>query len=400
MAGTIALTNCGQILTMSGRRIVENGTILISDGKIVTVEQGGPPPDVEPIDMMGLVITPGLIDSHTHTVFAGSRAHEYEMRCTGATYERIAAEGGGILSTVKAVRETDEEILKAEGLNWIGIMLAHGTTTLEVKSGYGLDLESELKMLRAIKSLDSESPATVKATFLGAHSVPPEFKGRKDDYLNHVLTDMIPEVSQLNLATSADMFVEQNYFDAEDATRLARTAREFGLDLRLHVDQLTDGEGAELAARLGAKTADHLEQTGSKGIKAMANAGTIPVLLPGSVFGLGLNKYPDARAMLDAGLPVVLATDFNPGSSPTPSLQMAMSLACVHMGMTPYEAFEACTCNAAQALGMESKIGKIEPGYQADLAVWGATDYREVPYFFGINHTVSVMKNGEFIVLD
>ena len=239
MDGTFALTNCGQILTMSGRGIIEGGTILVSDGKIVAVEEGGPPPDVETIDAHGLVVTPGLIDAHTHAVFAGSRAHEYELRCSGATYETIAASGGGILSTVEAIRKTPEEVLIQDSKVWLVNMFEHGTTTLEIKSGYGLNIESELKMLRVIRALAEDLPQDIKATFLGAHSVPLEFKGRKDDYLDHVINDMLPQVASANLATSVDMFVEQNYFNASDAENLANAAEKHSLDLRLHVDPVS-----------------------------------------------------------------------------------------------------------------------------------------------------------------
>jgi imidazolonepropionase len=267
-----------------------------------------------------------------------------------------------------------------------------GTTSLEIKSGYGLDLDSELKMLRVIKRLQSDSPMDIRATLLAAHAVPLEFKGRRSEYLDYVINDILPAAAPY--VAAVDIFVEIGFFEADDARRLAVAAAAYDVGMRLHVDQLHDGGGAALAAELGAVSADHLEQTSIAGIEALAKADIPAVLLPGSVYGLGLHKYPDARAMIEAGASVVLATDFNPGSSPTPSLQMVMSLACTQMGMSPAEALAACTSRAAPVLGWESRVGRIEPGMQADLIVWDTANFRDVPYLFGHNHVQQVWKRG------
>ena len=392
MPNSFALTKCGQIVTCSGEEIISGGVIHVAGGKIVAVSDGQQvPPDVETIDVGGRVITPGLIDAHTHAVFAGSRANEFEMRTKGASYQEITAAGGGIKATMRAVREATEDELFTQSKKHVGWMLANGTTTAEIKSGYGLTLEDELKMLRVIKRLGEETPLDTQATFLGAHAVPPE-AASKEEYMDLVCNEMVPAVNEQGIAVAVDMFVEEGYFTAEDAQRLAGTLALPGMRLRLHVDQFTTG-GAEVAAKFGAHTADHLEQTSDAGIAALKEEGTIPVLLPGSVYALGLKKYPDARRMIDEGLPVVLATDFNPGSSPTPSLPMVMSLACTQMGMTPFEALIACTKNAASVLCYNDR-GEVKEGMNADLVVWDTDDYREIPYFFGVDHVHSVYKNG------
>ena len=405
MPDAFALTNCGQVVTCSGAGVIEGGAVLVSDGVIKAVSQDvALPEDVETVDVGGRVVTPGLIDAHTHAVFAGSRADEYEKRAKGVSYAEIASAGGGIMATVRAVRAASEEELYRQSSRHVGWMLEGGTTTAELKSGYGLTLEDELKMLRVIERLGNETPIDTQATFLGAHAVPPEFSDRSA-YMDHVCDVMMPAVVEQGIAVAVDMFVEEGYFSQQDAERLAGTLalpRE-GADvdvrttrLRLHVDQFTSG-GAELAARVGAATADHLEQTGDVGIAALKASGTIPVLLPGSVYALGLGKYADARKMIDEGLPVVLATDFNPGSSPTPSLPMVMSIACTQMGMTPGEALTACTANAATALGYDDR-GQIKEGMIADLVVWDVDDYREIPYFFGVNLVHTVFKRGVEVV--
>ncbi|MCH7904598.1 MAG: imidazolonepropionase [Armatimonadetes bacterium] len=408
MAGTFALTNCGQVATCSEAGVIEDATVLVSDGVIVAVSEGQQvPPDVETIDVGGRVVTPGLIDAHTHAVFAGSRVDEYEMRAKGASYQEIASAGGGIKATMRAVRKATESELFDQSKKHADWMFRSGTTTAEMKSGYGLTLEDELKMLRVIKRLDEETPIDTQATFLGAHAVPPEFDDRAA-YMDYLCDAMMPAVMEQGIAVAVDMFVEDGYFSHEDAERLANCSaglqtcigdergsrgRSPSLRLRLHVDQFSTG-GAVLAARLNASTADHLEQTTDTGIEALKESGTIPVLLPGSVYALGLGKYPDARKMIDEGLPVVLATDFNPGSSPTPSLPMIMSLACTQMGMTPAEALLACTKNAATALGYKDR-GQIKQGTVADLVAWDVDDYREIPYFFGVDHVHTIYKNGE-----
>ncbi len=392
MSGRVALTNCGEVLTNAGEAL-HGASVLFSSGRVVDVTTGAPPAGFELVDVGGRAVTPGLVDAHTHAVFAGSRANEFEMRAKGATYQEIAAAGGGIISTVRAVRELDGDQLFEVSKKHAEWMLNCGTTTAEIKSGYGLATLHELKMLDVVRRLGEETALDTVGTFLGAHAVPPEFVGNKKGYLDLVVDEMLPLVVSTGVADSVDIFVEEGYFDADDARRLAGT---LALPLRMHVDQFSSG-GAQLAAELGAATADHLEQTGPEGIEALADARVVPVLLPASVFCLGLKKYPDARRMLDFGMPVVLATDFNPGSSPTPSLPFVMSLACIQMGMTPMEALCGCTVNAAKALG-RGDIGVLAPGAKADAVVWDTDDLREIPYLAAAPLVWGVFKDGEQVV--
>lgn len=404
----LAVLNIGQCLTQSGtpgpgasaeaRLGVSRDGLLIEDGRIAFV---GPDAEVERrmadadvLDAGGRLVSPGLVDAHTHLVFGGNRSLEFERRCQGATYQEIASEGGGILETVRQTRSLSEDELIEQSRIHARWMLECGTTTAEVKSGYGLDLESEIRMLRVIKRLKEEGPMDLVPTFLGLHALPKEFKGDAEGYIASVCDEVLPEVVAQGLAEYADAFCEPAYFSREQVRRLLVEAKRRDLKLRLHADQLTNSGGAELAAELGAVTADHLEQTGAEGIAAMRLAGVQPVLLPGSVAALGHTKYPNARAMLDAGLDVVLATDFNPGSSPMPSLPMAMSLACTHMKMTPAEAWLGVSVHAARSLGRAHDRGSLEPGKRADFVVWDAADYREVPYWFGRNAAREVWIEG------
>ncbi len=395
----VVVLNIGQLVTMSGPvggrvgagmsdlGLAGGDCLLVLGGEVAKVGtwdevKGLVPAGCAEVDAKGGLVTPGLVDAHTHAVFAGNRAGEFEQRCAGATYEEISAAGGGILSSVRGVRESDEEGLVRETVRHLGWMASQGTTCAEVKSGYGLDLASELTMLRVAKEAGEAVGVRTTRTFLGAHAVPGEFKGRGADYLRCVAEEMLPEVARSGLAEWCDAFCDPIAFSADECRGVLQAAKERGLKLRLHVDQLSDSGGAALAAELGAKTADHLEFTGSEGIGAMRRAGVVPVLLPGSVYGLGKDRYPAAREMIEAGLPVVLATDFNPGSSPTPSLPFVMSLACTKMGMSPAEALVACTVNAAASLDLP-RLGRLEAGSAGDFVVWEATDHREIPYYCG-----------------
>lgn len=381
--------------------LIEDGAMIVKDGLI---EEVGKTDDLAPrlpgdvTNVGGKLVTPGFVDAHTHTVFAGNRANEFEMRTKGATYQEIAAAGGGIRSSMRATRAaTEDELFELASIR-IQRFFELGTTTIECKSGYGLDLKSELKMLRVMRRLNCETAMTVVPTLLGAHAIPPEYEDRREDYLDLVCDQMIPQTAAERLAQYVDAFCEERYFTQDDVLRVAASAHQYNLGVRLHVDQLTNSGGAVLAADLQAATADHLEQTDEEGIEALANSSTMPVLLPASVFLLRLEKYPLARKMIDAGLPVVLATDFNPGSSPTQSMPFVMTLACVKMGMTPAEVWVATTVNAAASLDLAHERGILDVGKRADFAVWAVSDYREVPYWAGSIRPEQVFVQGQKVI--
>jgi imidazolonepropionase len=412
MSETLAVVNCSQLVTLASQvvgprvgpamrelSIIEDGAMLVLDGRIAGVGQRS---EIEPLigsetrvlDARGRVLMPGFVDAHTHPVFAGERADEYEQRASGATYQEIAARGGGIQSTVNKTRAASLDQLIAAGTRYAEWFLRGGTTTVEAKSGYGLSVEDELKILRAIRQLDQELPLRYIPTFLGAHSVPPEYRSRRADYVALLIEEMLPRVASERLAEYCDVFCEERVFTTDESWRILSAARAHGLDLRLHADQLSLSGGAMLAARLKAATADHLEYTDRSGINALKSAGVQPVLLPGSVYALGSARYPAAREMIDAGLAVVLATDFNPGSSPTPSMQMVLNLASTQMRLTPAEALTAATINAAYSLGRGDQLGSLEAGKRADFCIHDCADYREVSYFFGIEHADAVYVDG------
>ena len=411
---TVAVVNASQLVTLAGPRrarvgsemrevgIVNNGGMLVREGVVVQtgtsseVERSAPS-DVEVIDAGGRVVLPGFVDAHAHPVFAGDRLDEFEMRASGASYEDIAAAGGGIRSTMRKTRAASESELEHQSLEHVQRCIACGTTTLEVKSGYGLSVEDELKMLRVIRRLNETLPIEIVPTFLGAHAVPPECDGDVARYAEVVIHEMLPRVVAEGLAEYCDVFCERGYFDVETARRILKDAMRQGLQLRMHVDQLTNSGGAALAAELGAATADHLEQTEQDGIAALKSGNVQPVLLPGSVYALGKARYPRARDMIEAGLAIVLATDFNPGSSPTPSIPMVLSLAATHMKMTPAEGVTAATINAAYSLGRGERIGSLEAGKLANFAIFDCDDYREIAYYFGMPQTHSVYVRGERI---
>ena len=411
---SLAVVNCSQLVTLAGPArprvgpemcelsIVANGAMLVKGDRIAKIgsreeierlsESAGA--DCEVIDAGGRIVTPGFVDAHTHPVFAGTRAAEFEERARGATYQEIAARGGGIQSTVRATREATEAELVTTGKRYADWFLRTGTTTVEAKSGYGLTLEDELKILRAIKQLDQETPLRYVPTFLGAHDIPAEYKARREQYVSLIIDEMLPRVAAEKLAEYCDVFCEDKVFSTDESRKILAAARCHGLGLRLHADQLSLSGGAKLAAELGTITADHLEHTDAAGIAALKTAGVQPVLLPGSVYALGSNRYPAAREMIDAGLAVVLATDFNPGSSPTPSMPMILSLASTHMKMTPAESITAATSNAACTLNRGDQIGSLEPGKLADFVIHDCNDYRDLAYFFGIEHPWKVYAGG------
>ncbi|HEY6660709.1 MAG TPA: imidazolonepropionase [Pyrinomonadaceae bacterium] len=371
--------------------IVSRGGLFVRDGLI---ERVGTAAEIEAlideqttvVDADGRVVLPGFVDAHTHPVFAGTRVDEFEERSRGATYQEIAARGGGIQSTVNRTRAASIDELVATGRRYADWFLRGGTTTIEAKSGYGLSLEDELKILRAIKRLDEETPLRYVPTFLGAHSIPPEYRSRRDEYVSLIVDEMLPRVAREKLAEYCDVFCEEKVFTTDESWKILSAARCHGLGLRMHADQLSLSGGAQLAAELGTVTADHLEHTDAAGIEALRQASVQPVLLPGSVYALGSSRYPAAREMIDAGLAVVLATDFNPGSSPTPSMTMILSLAATHMKMTPAEAITAATINAAYSLNRGDQFGSLEPRKIADFVIHDCEDYRELAYFFGLEH--------------
>lgn len=347
----------------------------------------------ETIDLQGGWVTPGLVDAHTHLVFGGTRAAEFERRLGGATYEEIARAGGGILSTVAATRGADAEELRRTAAGRLAAMIDQGVTTVEVKSGYGLTVESEMRMLEVARSLEKLEPITIVTTLLGAHALPPEHANDRRSYLDLVCREMIPEAARRGLADAVDAFCEAIAFTPDECERVLSVGGEHGLAMRLHADQLTDLGGAALAARLGASSADHLEHTSREGVEAMGRAGTAAVLLPGAFYFLGQGQRPPVEAMREAGVAMVVATDLNPGSSPLVSPLMAMNLACVLFGLTPEEALRGMTVAAAATLGFEDR-GVIRAGARADLACWSVEEPAELCYWMGTNPCTAVVSGG------
>lgn len=398
MANLLAVINIGQLVTLAGPArprigpelrelgIVENAALLIEDGRIVAAGPSAElyakiPPHIPQIDAEGRCVTPGFVDAHTHLVFAGNRADEFEQRIAGASYQQIAAQGGGIQRTVRLTRAASEEDLLASTRRHRDWMLRTGTTTIEAKSGYGLNHDDELKMLRVLARLNSEGPARIVSTLLAAHMVPPEFDGRREEYIRWIAQELIPEVSSAKLATFCDAFCDDHALTVDEARHVLSAASRHGLRLRVHAEQFRSGTGAALAAELDATTADHLESVTVETLAQLRQAGVQPVLLPGSVFALGRDRYAPAREMIELGLAVVLATDFNPGTSPIASMPFILSLACLAMRMTPAEALTAATFNAACSLGMSSQVGSLEAGKEADFLIHEFKDYREFFYF-------------------
>jgi imidazolonepropionase len=408
---SLAVLHASQLLTLSGPKrprnatelselgIIRNGGMFVRDGRIETV---GPSDEIEKnagdaevLDIGGRVVMPGFVDAHTHLVFAGNRLDDFERRARGETYEQIAKGGGGIWSTVAKTRAASEPDLLAQAKKHAKWFLRCGTTTVEAKSGYGLTIEDELKILRVIRQLKEEVRLEIVPTFLGAHAVPRELS--PDEYLDVVIQEMLPPVTAEKLAEFCDVFCERGYFDIDQSRKILSAAKKLGLGLRGHVDQLTNSGGATLMAEMGATTADHLEQTDERGIAALKKANVQPILLPASVYALGSSRYPRAREMIEAGLAVVLATDFNPGSSPTPSMPMVLSLACTQMKMSPAEAITASTVNAAYSLNRGDSIGSLESGKVANFVIFDCEDHRELAYWFGMQQTNSVYVGGECV---
>jgi imidazolonepropionase len=395
----------GRLATMAGAvpyGAVEDGAIAVEGGRIAWVgpaaELPGRPGELahERHDLGGRWVTPGLVDCHTHLVYGGDRAREFELRLEGASYEEIARAGGGIVSTVAATRAAEETALFEAARRRLSALLAEGVTTVEIKSGYGLDLETELKQLRVARRLGEALPVTVRTTFLGAHAAPPEFAGRADDYIAAVAA-MMPEVADSGLADAVDAFCETIAFSPEQTARVFEAAAEKGLPVKLHADQLSDLGGAALAARFAALSADHLEYTNEDGIAAMAAAGTVAVLLPGAFYFLRETKVPPVEGLRAAGVPLALATDSNPGSAPLTSLLTVLNMACTLFRMTPEQALAGATRNGARALGMAASHGTLEAGKAADFAIWEIERPAELAYRIGFNPLAGVVKAGRLL---
>lgn len=381
--------------------VLENASVLMEDGVITWIGAAGAAhprlgADATIIDGADRIALPGFVDSHTHLVFGGSRENEFAMRAGGATYQQIAEQGGGILSTVKATRQATKRDLKKRAQRHLDGLLKHGTTTVEIKSGYGLDPDSEIKMLEAIHELSDEHYATIVATFLGAHAIPPEFKSAPDDYVQLICDRMMPYVAKRSLATFCDVFCEQGYFSIDQSRRILVKARELGFKLKLHADELAASGGSALAAELRAVSADHLEHVDDAAIQSLKKAGVVAVLLPGVSFFLN-HGYAPARKLIDAGVPVAIASDFNPGSCMSFSMPLMMTIACTHMGMTPEEAIAAATINGAAALDLSAQYGSIEVGKKADIILYDVPNYRYLVYHFGVNHVSMIIKHGTIL---
>lgn len=414
----LVLKNIAQVLTLQGTPaprcgesmaelgILDDGAIVVEGERIKWI---GPTRDLpiedqratrDTLDGAGrhLLAMPGFVDSHTHPVFAGTRASEYELRSQGKSYQEIAAAGGGILASVRQLRATSLDRLVDGAENYLGKFLAHGTTTIEAKSGYGLSLVQEIKILEALSILRNRSRLEIVRTFLGAHDIPEEHRQSRQEYIRLIIEEMIPRVARQGLAEFCDVFCDTGYFTLTEAREILLAAKGAGLGLRIHAEELEHSGGAQLAAALGARSADHLEWIDEDDIEALRKAGTVATLLPGTAFNLGLARYPPARRLIAAGVPVALATDFNPGSCFTLNMQLILSIACSQMKMTPAEAITAATLNGAYSLGASERLGSIETGKQADIVLMDVADYRELPYFFGVNHCVTTIKRGEVVV--
>nr|NIP60572.1 imidazolonepropionase [Gemmatimonadota bacterium]NIR80992.1 imidazolonepropionase [Gemmatimonadota bacterium]NIT89817.1 imidazolonepropionase [Gemmatimonadota bacterium]NIU33605.1 imidazolonepropionase [Gemmatimonadota bacterium]NIU37858.1 imidazolonepropionase [Gemmatimonadota bacterium] len=383
-----------------GWGVIASGAIAVRDGRIAWIgPEADLPGDAERRaatvrDAAGRWITPALVDCHTHLVFGGDRADEFERRLRGESYQEIARSGGGILSTVRATRAADEESLYRSAARRARRLLAEGVTTIEVKSGYGLGVDSELRMLRVGRRLGRELPLTVRTTLLSAHALPPEFEGDRAGFLRRVREEILPRAAAEGLADAVDAFCDEIAFSRRECEGVLRDGAELGLDLRLHADQLSDQGGAALAARLGARSADHLEYTSDEGVAAMAGSGTVAVLLPGAYHFLGGDRVPPVEAFRTRGVAMAVATDLNPGSSPLASLLLAMNLACVHFGLTPLEALAGVTRHGARVLGLEAERGTLEEAKAADFVLWDVGHPRELAYWAGANPSAAVVRAG------
>ena len=374
--------------------VIENDIIKEIDAPQKLIEKY---PDAEKIDGKNYLALPGFVDPHTHPVFYKTREEEFKMRIQGNTYEEIAAAGGGIRNSVRAFREASFEEIAKLTYHRIQKFLEYGTTTIEAKSGYGLSLDDELKALRILRKLSQLIPITIVPTFLGAHEIPDEYRRNREKYIDILIKEIIPAVAKEKLAVFCDVFCEQDVFSIDESEKILLAAKDHGLIPKLHADELHYTGGAELAAKVKAISADHLLMISDEGIAALEEASVIPVLLPGTAFFLGKRDYAPARKMIEKGLPIALATDFNPGSSMTQNMQLILSIAAIHMKMIPAEVFGAATINSAHAIGLEREVGSLEVGKKADIILLDIPDYKYLPYHYGINHVKMVMRHGQIV---
>ena len=407
------IRNAKELLTLKGSNearsrkemddlaIINNGTIVINDKKIIWVGNDNELPNMYEseniIDAKNKVVMPGFVDPHTHPVFKNTRENEFEMRILGKTYVEISKAGGGINSSIVGVRESSKEELFDLAKMRIEKMIKLGTTTIEAKSGYGLDTENEIKMLEVIQKLDETLPIDIVPTFMGAHEFPPEYKNDKNEYIRILNEEMMPLVKEKGLAKYVDIFTEDHVYNIEQSRKILSTAKSLGFKLRMHADEIVSIGGADLAAELGAISADHLGAASDEGLMKMAEKKVIATLLPGTIFSLGLPNYAQARKMIDLGIPVALATDYNPGSCNCDDMSMIISLACIQMKMTPAEAIVASTFNGACALEMQDEIGSLEIGKFADIIILNIPSYQFIPYHLGSTNIETVLKKGQKI---
>ena len=391
------ITNLGQWLTWNEKKqameIGEGGTLIFEADQIAeyskSVYSGK-----EWLDAQGRFVSPGFVDSHTHPAFAATREMEFEQRGQGKTYQEIAAAGGGIRSSVTALRQIDEDKLTELIRHRFDQILASGTTTLEAKSGYGLTLESELKSLRAITKAAQGHSIDVHRTFLGAHEVPDEFRDGREHYIQILVDEMIPAVANAKLAEYCDVFCEEGVYTIAETRKIARAAQSYGLKIKLHADEFVSTGGAQLAVEIEALSADHLMAVSDAGIRALAESEVVATLLPGTTFFLGQSQWAPARKLMEAGVTVALASDFNPGSNMAFSMPFIMTLGVIYLHLTPLEVWQAVSINGAKALGLQSSVGALRPGFRADCVIWNCNNYRQVPYFYGINQVHTVIKSG------
>ena len=407
----LLIKNAGQLLITVKDSSNKNRIKIIEDGSIVcfkgTIIQAGKTSEIlklvnidnrtTVIDATGKVVAPGFVDPHTHPIFFGTRENEFEMRIQGKSYREIALAGGGIRFSVRQLRSASKEQLIQHALPFLDRFIRLGTTTIEAKSGYGLSVKDEIKSLEVIQELNRIHSLDLIPTFLGAHEIPDEYRDSREKYIDLIIEEMIPQVAEQKLAEFCDIFCEDHVFNLHETEKILMAAKDHGFKLKIHADQLSAGGGAEIAAELGAISADHLDFITTETIEKLKLSGTIPVLLPGAVFFLGLQRYAPARKMIDAGLPVALATDFNPGSCMTESMPMMMTLGCIYMKMLPEEVWLATTLHAAQAVSRENQVGTFEAGAHADIVIWDIPNYKYLPYHFGVNLVDSVIKNGKIV---